>query len=531
MALEITGSTDVPSLLFLPWDRPLEEWPDEVVVSLPRGISRHIVRFVPVDGQVYAVKEIPKHLADHEYKTLGELLALDQPTVEPVAVVSGRTDADGNELESCLITRHLAFSLPYRALFSSQLRARTMNRLLDALVLLIVRLHLAGFAWNDCSLSNTLYRRDAGTFAAYLVDAETGELRNMLSKGQREYDIDTAVLNIGGELYDIEASGKLDPTIDAAETAESLRARYQRLWAEITEPLVLSQDERYKYEERVERLNALGFDVAEVSASVDQQGARIIITPKVVEPGHHSRQLQAITGLDVEENQARRLLNDVRHYAMELDLGPDRLDVAGHRWLADRFEPVLDAVPRDLRGKLEPAQVFHEVLEHAWFLSEKAGADVGLIHAAEAYVRDVLADKPDELAVLGARAGTPTDDTRNIAIVVPANELREPDATTVRPQRTKRRQGLARYFARRALSTANSAMPAATAAFSDSVVAVIGIRTTTSQFSATSRERPLPSEPITSAILPLSKSTRRSSTVRCDSPARPTTNQPAFCRS
>ena len=123
---------------------------------------------------------------------------------------------------------------------------------------------------------------------------------------------------------------------------------------------------------------------------------------------------------------------------MELDLGPDRLDVAGHRWLADRFEPVLEAVPRDLRGKLEPAQVFHEVLEHAWFLSEKAGTDVGLIPAAEAYVRDVLADKPDEQAVLGARLGTPTDDTRNIAIVVPANELREPDATTVRPQRAKR---------------------------------------------------------------------------------------------
>jgi hypothetical protein len=396
MALEITGSTEVPSLLFLPWNVPLEEWPEDLVVSLPRGISRHIVRFVQVDGQVFAIKEIPKHLADHEYATLGELLSLDQPTVVPVAVVSGRIDESGEDLESALITRHLAFSLPYRALFSSQLRARTMNRLLDALVLLLVRLHLAGFAWNDCSLSNTLYRRDAGTFAAYLVDAETGELREQLSDGQRAYDIDTAVLNVTGELMDIEASGKLDPTIDAIETAEDVRTRYNRLWAELTEPLVLNGDERYKYEERVERLNQLGFDVAEVSASVDPQGARIIITPKVVEPGHHSRQLQAITGLDVEENQARRLLNDVRTYGMELNLGPDRLDVAGHRWLAERFEPVLDAVPKDLRGKLEPAQVFHEVLEHAWFLSEQAGQDVGLTTAAEAYVRDVLSRKPDE---------------------------------------------------------------------------------------------------------------------------------------
>jgi hypothetical protein len=357
----------------------------------------------------------------------------------PVAVVSGRIDEKGEDLESALITRHLAFSLPYRALFSSQLRARTMNRLLDALVLLLVRLHLAGFAWNDCSLSNTLYRRDAGTFAAYLVDAETGELREQLSDGQRAYDIDTAVLNVTGELMDIEASGKLDPTIDAIETAEDVRTRYNRLWAELTEPLVLNGDERYKYEERVERLNQLGFDVAEVSASVDPNGARIIITPKVVEPGHHSRQLQAITGLDVEENQARRLLNDVRTYGMELNLGTDRLDVAGHRWLAERFEPVLDAVPKELRGKLEPAQVFHEVLEHAWFLSEQAGQDVGLIPAAEAYVRDVLSSKPDEQAVLGARVGTPTDDTRAIPIVVPASELREPDTGTHRQGRGKRK--------------------------------------------------------------------------------------------
>jgi len=438
VALEITGSTAVPSLLFLPWSIPLEEWPDDLVVSLPRGISRHIVRFVQLDGQVFAIKEIPKHLADHEYATLGELLALDQPTVEPVAVVSGRVDERGDDLEACLVTRHLAFSLPYRALFSNQLRARTMNRLLDALVLLLVRLHLAGFAWNDCSLSNTLYRRDAGTFAAYLVDAETGELREQLSDGQRAYDIDTAVLNVAGELLDIEASGKLDPTIDAGETAEDVRTRYERLWAELTEPLVLVGDERYKYEERVERLNTLGFDVAEVSASVDPLGARIIITPKVVEPGHHSRQLQAITGLDVEENQARRLLNDVRTYGMELNLGPDRLDVAGHRWLAERFEPVLDAVPKEFRGKLEPAQVFHEVLEHAWFMSEHAGHDIGLIPAAEAYVRDVLAEKPDEQAVLGARLGTPTDDTRAIPIIVPASELREPDGGATRVGRGKR---------------------------------------------------------------------------------------------
>ncbi|MDK6763610.1 hypothetical protein QP337_29110, partial [Escherichia coli] len=77
---------------------------------------------------------------------------------------------------ACLITEHLPFSLPYRAIFGQQHRRATIAQLIDGLAVLLVRLHLLGFFWGDVSLSNTLFRRDAGTFAAYLVDAETGEL-------------------------------------------------------------------------------------------------------------------------------------------------------------------------------------------------------------------------------------------------------------------------------------------------------------------------------------------------------------------
>ena len=69
--------------------------------------------------------------------------------------------------------------------------------------MLLVRLHLAGFYWGDVSLSNTLFRRDAGPFAAYLVDAETGEFHETLSRGQREYDLELARINIAGELLDL----------------------------------------------------------------------------------------------------------------------------------------------------------------------------------------------------------------------------------------------------------------------------------------------------------------------------------------
>ena len=90
--------------------------------------------------------------------------------------------------------------------------------------------------------------------------------------------------------------------------------------------------------------------------------------------------------------------------------------------MTDVFEPVVRAVPQDLRGKLEPAEIFHEVLEHRWFLSERAGQDVGLDVAAEAYVRDVLRAKPLEQAVLGARLGTPTDSTGELRLTFTAED-------------------------------------------------------------------------------------------------------------
>ncbi len=73
----------------------------------------------------------------------------------------------------------------------------------NALALLLVRLHLLGFWWGDCSLSNTLFRRDADQFAAYLVDAETGEFQTRLTDGQREHDLEISLFNVAAELEDL----------------------------------------------------------------------------------------------------------------------------------------------------------------------------------------------------------------------------------------------------------------------------------------------------------------------------------------
>jgi hypothetical protein len=48
-----------------------------------------------------------------------------------------------------------------------------------------------------------------------------------------------------------------------------------------------------------------------------------------------------------------------------------------------------------MRGRIESAQFFHEALEHRWYLSEKAGHDVGLDFAALSYINEILPSRRD----------------------------------------------------------------------------------------------------------------------------------------
>ncbi|RXR26962.1 DUF4032 domain-containing protein [Oerskovia turbata] len=403
--LQITASAPDPALLDLPWDIPLEEWPDSVLAALPRGISRHIVRFVRLSGRVIAIKEIGESVAYREYELLRQLSRLDVPSVVPVGVITGRSDANGERLEAVLITEHLQFSLPYRALFSQALQPDTATRLIDALAVLLVRLHLIGFYWGDVSLSNTLFRRDAETFAAYLVDAETGDLHRELSPGQRSYDVDLARTNIIGELMDLSAGELLDEDIDEILVGDALVARYDELWEALTNAETFASDERWRVAARIERLNNLGFDVGELAITTDIDGTTVQIQPKVVDAGHHARRLLRLTGLDVQENQARRLLNDLDSYRAAAERQNDDEEFVAHDWLSGVFEPTIQAVPRDLRRKLQPAQLFHEILDHRWFISEKAGRDIPMPEATASYVENVLRHRPDEKAILGLAPG------------------------------------------------------------------------------------------------------------------------------
>lgn len=404
-SLIITSAVTDSTLLDLPWNLPLDIWPEGAIATLPKGLSRHLVRFAHLGGYVVAIKETSADLARREYGLLRSLRRLDVPCVEPVAVITNRTDDAGEELDSVLVTRHLKFSLPYRALYSQALRPDTATRLVDALAVLLVRLHIAGFFWGDVSLSNTLFRRDAGAFAAYLVDAETGNIYDTLSDGQREHDLEIARINIAGELLDLAAGGRLDEDTDPINVSNGIIAAYRTLWSELTSSETFDSTERWRIAERVERLNNLGFDIEELAMKTDDDGSRVRIQPKVVDAGHHQRRLLLLTGLDAEENQARRLLNDLDAYAVTHSSEDPDEEIVAHEWLITVFEPVIRSIPRDLMGKLDPAEVFHQMLEHRWLLAQRERRDVPLAEAVSSYIDTVLQHRRDEATVIDPPTG------------------------------------------------------------------------------------------------------------------------------
>jgi len=396
MRIQIASPGDYPSGIELPWETPLAEWPKELLIEVPRGISRNVVRFLTRHGFVYALKELPESVAIKEYRLLRELKERGLPVVEPIGLVTERAGPE-NPRSGILVTRYLKFALPFRILLTASELTIDKPRLLDALVNLLVRLHLAGFYWGDCSLSNTLFRRDAGRLAAYLVDAETGELRPRLSAGQRAYDLELAQLNIGGELMDLETGFGLPEGLDPIETSEELAWRYQGLWDELTRDEVFTRGELHPIEARIKRLNELGFDVEELELTTCDGGQRVAMRAKVVEPGHHRRLLQSLTGLVVEEHQSRRLLNDIYRFGASLQNQsgqPLPEIVVAYRWYTEVYLPTIEAIPSEHRGKLDGPEIFHQILEHRWYMSESTGRDVGTEEATQSYIKTILTRLP-----------------------------------------------------------------------------------------------------------------------------------------
>ena len=405
--MQLASPSDHPQIAQLPFDQRLTDW------DLPRmhgvlGLHRHIVRLIELGDVSYVIKELPDHLVQREYRLLRELAEDGLPTVEVVAAVTGKADG----VDGMLVTRHLDYAIPYRTLLTG--RGLTIpylgERVLDSLVGLLVRIHLEGFFWGDCSLSNVLFRRDAGALSAYVIDMETGERFPSLSDGQRTFDLQIATENVAGGLLDLQAGGQLAADIDPWDISLQIEDRYRGLWSELTDPAEFAPGETFRIDQRLERLHELGFDVEEMDIVDDSDSGTLRYIPRVVEHGYHSQRLKNLTCLETTENQARRLLGDIRAFGAELHhqrqtevattgrpLRQLPENVVAVRWLDKQFEPLIAQIPADMFAKLEPAEIYHQLLEHRWFLSQARGTDVPLKAALDSYLVDVLQNAPTEI--------------------------------------------------------------------------------------------------------------------------------------
>jgi hypothetical protein len=376
-------------ILDLPWELALADWPASLRFrDLPVGPSRHLVRFLVVDGELIALKEEPLEVAEREYQVLGHLERVGLPAVKAIGIAE-----QPRTRTAILVTEYLKSSLQFRRLLSRFPLGpgAYRDRLLDAMAWLLVDLHRGGVFWGDCSLANTLFRRDGDRIQAYLVDAETSEVHPSLSDGQRAYDLDILVENVGFGLADVALLQDRPEDLDSAvEAAENVRERYQAIWRELHLEPDLPAGDRHAIRSQLRRLNELGFAVDEIEVVPAEEASAVKLRVTTTNRAFHAHELERLTGIRALEGQARLLLNDLREHVAWLRMHSKRriTDEAGaRRWRRDVFEPTLRRL-RPVIGARDPIQAYCDVLEHKWLLSERRGRDVGLDDAIDAYLEE-----------------------------------------------------------------------------------------------------------------------------------------------
>jgi hypothetical protein len=375
-------------LVDLPWELPLAEWSADRLSFrfVPVGPSRHLVRFLVSSGTLYALKELPLDVARQEYDVLLHLENLGLPTVE----AAGVAEAPARD-SAILVTKFLPHSLQYRRLLMRLPPGpgSYRGRLLDAMAFLLVDLHRSGVFWGDCSLANTLFRRDGDRIQAYLVDAETSQVFPSLSDGQRAYDLEILLENVAFGLADLAAmQGWSDDGDDAIHAAEHVCDRYWQIWTAIHDEPVLHPDDRQAIRSRVRKLNDLGYSV-DLDLDPNATDGRVRLRMSVTTRRYHARELERRTRVRALEGQAQLLLNDLNEYGTWLEWSQGRsipAEEVAERWLRDVYRPTQSRIAAAVGPGRDLVQAYCDVLEEKWLMSEREGRDVGLSSAIDAYL-------------------------------------------------------------------------------------------------------------------------------------------------
>ena len=206
---------------------------------------------------------------------------------KPQAVVTARTTPTRQgPAAGALVTRHLQYPMPYRSLFlqgtAGELAASSTRW---------------WCCWSGCTwpASTGVTSRcptcssvaAPASFAAYLVDAETGELRPTCSRRHARHDVtDRDLENVFAELLDPGRRMRWRRR-RPGRRHRPLLERYDALWTALTAVRSSHHRGEWRIEQWVESLNDLGFDIDEMDIARPTRGARCG-SSAVVEAYHHS---------------------------------------------------------------------------------------------------------------------------------------------------------------------------------------------------------------------------------------------------
>ncbi len=360
----------VPRLTDLPFHVPLEEWHEHGVRIIPvkSGLSRHVVRFIEIAGERFAVKETTLASAAREDACYRELARRRIPTLMPVGVVA-RDDgtsvvetAIGPQTETrvagFLFTRLMEKVVPDSLLFRRGFSTRNRNRIWDAVVHLFVQLHGNGVYWGDASLANMLIHFSTEVvpqlgrrtvLRAMLADAETVETRPFLSDSLRHADVEFFLESMLWTEADFRASGIVRDPLMTREDQGYIRGSY---------------DERY----------AVGMEKRAFELLTHIDGDRLL--GEFAAEGHG--------------NLLLRHINEHKWYISER-LGRDvGIVEAAEEWYTAIFRPVCGIFHEygllEIFPEKTASSLYVEVMEHKYLMSETEKRDVGLVAALEDYL-------------------------------------------------------------------------------------------------------------------------------------------------
>jgi hypothetical protein len=187
-------------------------------------------------------------------------------------------------------------------------------------------------------------------------------------------------------MADIAAETGEDISIADLHFGSDIEERYDALWAELTEELIITKDDAFRIRERIARVNELGFSVDDVDIVPVDGGSRVRMITHVGGRTYNSDNLRQRTGIDASENQARLILSDLNYFlAKDGDVSATGKSVGTFRWLTGQWEPIVKQISETWHGE-DPVQGYCDYLNHRFLLASARGADVDPFEALDSWV-------------------------------------------------------------------------------------------------------------------------------------------------